>query len=73
MIFRQTFRFREGMAANTDEYEIIPCSITSKSGNNYQPKVLEGEQKTRVEKKIIDRSEQVRQITKTENLDLKFR
>ncbi len=73
MIFRQTFRFREGMAANTDEYEIIPCSITSKSDNNYQPKVLEGEQKTRVEKKIIDRSEQVRQITKTENLDLKFR
>ena len=72
MIFRQTFSFREGMAANTDDYELIPCSITSSGGNDYRPAPLEGAQKERVEKKITERSELVRKETGTQNLDLKF-
>lgn len=69
MIFRQTFSFKEGMAANTDDYVIILCSITSSSyGNNYQPTVLEGSEKERVKEKIIERSK----LVGDENLDLKF-
>lgn len=70
MIFTQTFSFREGMVARTDDYEIIPCSITSsKSGNNYQPTPLEGSEKTRVEEKLRERSKNLGDG----NLVLKFR
>ena len=69
MIFRQTFSFKEGMAARDDNYSIIPCSITSsRSSNNYQPTPLEGEERERVEQKIIERSNKVGDG----NLDLKF-
>lgn len=69
MIFRQTFSFKEGMAARDDNYSIIPCSITSsRSSNNYQPTPLEGEERERVEQKIIERSKKVGDG----NLDLKF-
>lgn len=69
MIFRQTFSFREGMVANTDDYAIIPCSITSVQGtNNYQPMPLEGEERARVERKITERSK----LVGDGNLDLKF-
>lgn len=70
MIFRQTFSFREGMMARTDDYEIIPCSITSsKDGNNYQPTPLEGDEKTRVENKLRERSKNL----SDGNLVLNFR
>ncbi|MEG1441410.1 MAG: CapA family protein [Oscillospiraceae bacterium] len=53
MIFRQTFTINEGKVAEDDEYEIIPCSISStKSRNNYQPTPLNGDDKKRVENKI---------------------
>lgn len=69
MVFRQTFTFREGMAAKDDNYSIIPCSISSsRTSNNYQPTPLEGEERTRVEQKITERSKKVGDG----NLDLKF-
>ena len=69
MIFRQTFTFREGMAAKDDYYSIIPCSISSsRTSNNYQPTPLEGEERNRVEQKISERSKKVGDG----NLDLKF-
>lgn len=69
MIFRQTFSFREGAVAKTDDYEIIPCSITSASGtNNYQPTPLKGDEKERVQKKIQSRTDSI-----SDELSLKFR
>lgn len=57
MIFRQTFSFREGRVANTDDKEIIPFSISSTtSSNNYQPTPLGGDERDRVMNKIITRS-----------------
>lgn len=70
MIFTQTFSFREGNVAKNDDYIIIPCSISSvKSSNNYQPTPLEGDEKTRVEEKIRERSKNLGDG----KLDLKFR
>lgn len=69
MIFQQTFTFREGMAGNTDDYRIIPCSISSESSyNNYQPTPLSGNEKERVQNKIRRLSENLGDG----NLDLKF-
>lgn len=68
MIFRQTFSFREGMAAKTDDYEIIPCSISSVSTeNDYRPTPLEGDEKQRVEEKLRSRTDSI-----AEGLELKF-
>ena len=44
MIFRQTFSVRNGMVGTDDDYEIIPCSISSTSSyNDYCPTPLEGD------------------------------
>ncbi|MCI5892666.1 MAG: CapA family protein [Clostridiales bacterium] len=70
MIFTQTFSFKEGNVAKNDDYEIIPCSITSsKTANNYQPTPLQGDEKERVEEKIRERSKNLGDG----KLDLKFR
>lgn len=64
MIFRQTFSFREGVAGNTDDYEIIPCSISSVSGeNDYCPTPLEGDEKARVKEKIQSRTDSIQKGT----------
>lgn len=53
MIFRQNFTVKNGKLTNADDYEIIPCSISSASGrNNYQPTPAEGGEKDRIINKI---------------------
>jgi len=58
MIFRQTFRYKDGvLLTGYDNAEIIPCSISSEKGrNNYQPMPLTCDEFKRVKEKIIDRS-----------------
>lgn len=57
MILQQTFTVT-GSEVNSEEPEIIPCSISSSSEtNNYQPTVLTGDEAARVLKKIEERSE----------------
>lgn len=52
MIYSVTMNFVDGVY-NDSNYEIIPCSITSASNrNNYQPMILQGDEKDRVLKKI---------------------
>lgn len=52
MIYSVTMNFVDGVYSSCD-YEIIPCSITSVSGrNNYQPMILQGDEKKRVLKKV---------------------
>ena len=57
-IFRQTITVKDGEVLPNDEYETIPCSISSHSDyNDYRPRVLEGESAQRVLDKIAERSE----------------
>ena len=58
IIFQQTFTFQNGSLVDDDNINIIPCSISSESGyNNYQPTLLEGDAKVRVENRINEYSE----------------
>ena len=58
MIFQQTFTITDGVVADDNIKEVIPCSLSSKSSyNNYQPMVLEGEEKDRVMERIQKYSE----------------
>lgn len=58
MIFQQTFTVTEDGVAENDDINIIPCSLSSSSNkNDYRPRVLEGEEKERVLKKIEEYSE----------------
>ncbi|MGN1162085.1 MAG: CapA family protein, partial [Candidatus Fimenecus sp.] len=58
MIFRQTFTVTGSGVASDENYEIIPCSISSTSGrNNYQPTPAEGSEKQRIIDKIQKFSE----------------
>lgn len=53
MIFRQTFSVKDGEVVEDDNYEIIPCSLSSVSSrNNYQPTPLTGDEAKRVLDKI---------------------
>lgn len=57
-IFRQTFTFTESGLLDDDNYEIIPCRISSTDEyNNYQPTPAEGSEKTRIEEKLSGYSE----------------
>ena len=52
MIYSITMNFTDGKFTS-ETHEIIPCSITtSSSRNNYQPTILEGDEKQRVLDKI---------------------
>ena len=52
MIYSITMNFSDGKFTS-ETHEIIPCSITtSSSRNNYQPTILEGDEKQRVLDKI---------------------
>ena len=56
-IFQQTFTFVEGEEQTTNEINVIPCLISSdRSVNNYQPVVVSGEERARVEEKIAQSS-----------------
>lgn len=53
-IFQQTFNFIDGEIALDDSIKIIPASVSGvKNVNNYQPVILEGEEKERVFNKIM--------------------
>ena len=67
-LFRQTFTINADGLVDNDDYEIIPCRISGADGyNNYQPIVAEGEEKTQIEDKLIQYSNELGSI------DLKFR
>lgn len=67
-LFRQTFTINADVLVDNDDYEIIPCRISGADGyNNYQPIVAEGEEKTQIEDKLIQYSNELGSI------DLKFR
>lgn len=56
MIFQQTFHYEDGYLTDTS-IEIIPCSLSGETNrNNYQPVILEGEEKERVLQKVLDHS-----------------
>lgn len=53
MIFQQTFSIENGEVWNDNVKQVIPCSVSSVSShNNFQPRVLEGEDAQRVLDKI---------------------
>lgn len=56
-VFRQTFNFLNNKLILDDNIEIIPASISGKTNtNNYQPVILDGEEKLRVFNKIMKNS-----------------
>ena len=56
-VFRQTFNFLNDKLVLDDDIEIIPASVSGKTNtNNYQPVILEGEEKLRVFNKIMKNS-----------------
>lgn len=53
MIFQQTFTIRDGKILSYDDFNAIPCSISSVTNvNDYQPTILEGAEAERVLNKI---------------------
>lgn len=53
MIFQQTFYVKNGKLQKTQDAKVIPCSLSSTGRtNDFQPKVLTGNAKKRVMKKI---------------------
>lgn len=53
MIFQQTFTIKDGKVLLDENVNIIPCSLSSVSNrNNYQPKILKGDEAKRVLKRI---------------------
>lgn len=59
-VFQQTFHLLNGELTDKKEIEVIPFSISSlKERNDYRPTMLEGAEKERVKKKIIDISNSI--------------
>lgn len=57
MIFQQTFTVADGVVSDGG-VQVIPCSLSSVSGsNNYQPTPASGEERTRIWKKLRQRSQ----------------
>lgn len=53
MIFQQTFTIRDGKILSYDDFNVIPCSISSVTNvNDYQPTILQGAEAERVLNKI---------------------
>lgn len=53
MIFQQTFTVKSGVVEKNKDIKVIPCSLSSKSYiNDFQPKALEGTEKSRLINKI---------------------
>lgn len=58
MIFQQTFTITNGVVEEDNVNNVIPCSLSSRSDhNNYQPMILDGEEKDRVMNRILTYSE----------------
>ncbi len=67
-IFRQTFTFKGNELADDDNFEIIPCRISSADGyNNYQPMVAEGAKRDRIISRLTQYTNNLGE------LELKFR
>lgn len=65
MIFQQTFTVTGSDVATDDAITVIPCSISSSAdSNNYQPTPAEGDEKTRIEKKIQTSNEAIADVSK---------
>ena len=65
MIFQQTFTITSDGVQNDNVTNIIPCSISSASGdgyNNYQPTPASGDEASRILQKIQERSDQIPNI-----------
>ena len=57
IILQKTFRLKNGKLQRDDNMKIIPCSISSVSAyNNYQPKILEEQDKARVIRRMNEYS-----------------
>ena len=57
MIFQQTFTISEGLVSDDNERTIIPCSLSGHSSyNDYQPRILSGDEAERVREKIEELS-----------------
>ncbi len=53
MIFQQTFHVRSGKLQSELDAKIVPCSISgSKSNNDYQPRILKGDEKKNLIAKV---------------------
>ncbi|MGN0484382.1 MAG: CapA family protein [Lachnospiraceae bacterium] len=60
MILQKTYTFENGKLKDTDETNIIPCSISSANDyNDYCPVILEGAEKERVMQKIEKYSKEI--------------
>lgn len=56
MIFQQTFHFENEELTNTT-INIIPCSLSGQTNkNDYQPRILEGEEREQVLKRVLQSS-----------------
>lgn len=56
MIFQETFHYENGELVDTS-INIIPCSLSGRNDlNDYQPQVLDGEEKSRVLQKVLSNS-----------------
>lgn len=67
-IFRQTFTFKGDNLSDDDNYEIIPCRISSADGyNNYQPIEAEGAKRERIISRLTQYTNNLGE------LELKFR
>lgn len=54
IIFQQTFTFEDKKLKETDDVNIIPCSLSSSSNkNDYCPRILEEGEKEQAEKKVL--------------------
>ncbi|MGM7635106.1 CapA family protein [Bacillus sp. Hm123] len=61
-VFQQTFHLTDGQLTDKKEIKVVPFSISSVSErNNYQPKLLTGDEAVRVKNKIIDVSNQIKE------------
>ena len=53
MIFQQTFYIKNGELTDQNDAKVLPCSLSgSSSTNTFQPKLLKGDERIRVIKKI---------------------
>jgi len=63
MIYRQTFTLTDGEVLDWENYQVIPCSISSvPERNNYQPTPAQGEEAKRISDKIQNFSEALGEI-----------